>query len=481
MTHPLYSSSSALSESQKSLNYAEPNITLQSSFGWDPEKKKFRAFNTPPEWLYLLESDRKQDKEKCSNEYGKIFGRHLQDVIAPERQLPDVVFQCITWLESKGLNTNGLFIKRGDPSRIQDYVSQIDAGWALDLSEETDPHVVAGLLKKFLHSMPEPICTMMLWEKFLSVADMEDPQERLVKISHFIPWLPTSNRNLARFLLAFINRLSQSDSTGLTSDNLCIIFGPSFFLPINIGKLSLQDKMDNMVKVGTLMMTFFENFDFLFSNYSESDALHAPSQKPQISQKTPVEIVLEKSGIGSEKVEKYAQLLQENDITVDLMADFNECHLKDVGIASLGDRMQILRAIKSINNASDASGDADDAKKGGKNFGIKSTISGKIQIKKELGSGNFSTVYLGIWESSTVACKKLQSFEVDLFKAEANILTKLQHPNVIHYMGIWSASSIEHYMVMEYIAGGSLEKLIADTPLTPRQFFSMLIGFKLKN
>ena len=41
---------------------------------------------------------------------------------------------------------------------------KIDAGEVIELTPATDPHLVAGLLKKFLRDLPEPLLTFAFYE-----------------------------------------------------------------------------------------------------------------------------------------------------------------------------------------------------------------------------------------------------------------------------------------------------------------------------
>eukprot|EP01119_Soliformovum_irregulare_P011857 TRINITY_DN3018_c0_g1_i1.p1 TRINITY_DN3018_c0_g1~~TRINITY_DN3018_c0_g1_i1.p1 ORF type:complete len:683 (-),score=191.43 TRINITY_DN3018_c0_g1_i1:106-2154(-) len=423
----------------------------------------------PPEWHYLTVP---YSEAACSGVLGKVFERPIQDVVTPERQIPDIVLRCVIYLEKRALWTTGLFqpVSEEREKKIQSYRRLVDAGTDLDLSNEQDHQIVAGLLLEYLRELPEPVVGLLLCKKLLHfVTKIDDPQERLDRFHRVLKFLPVTNRNVMRYLLIFIRHLrTNAGYNGLGIRELTLIWGPILFLPMRIKERDLTGKYHY---VEAILTTFLENLDLLFSNYSENESLRA-SVDVETRTKFPLEKIFEKTNMKPEKIVEYAKIFHENDLSEELMYDLSENHLRDLGISSMGDRLQIMKLIASARGCQPEKQETMTTTSG-KILGIKSTIPGNIIIRKELGSGNFSTVYLGIWEGSTVACKKLQSFEADLFNSEANILTKLQHPNVIHYMGIWSASPSEHYMVMEYIHGGSLEKLVTDVPLNATQLFSI--------
>ena len=45
-----------------------------------------------------------------------------------------------------------------------------------------------------------------------------------------------------------------------------------------------------------------------------------------------------------------------------------------------------------------------------------------IEIGKKLGEGSFGEVFLGVWEGTQVAMKKLAGGQIEEFKQEASIL-----------------------------------------------------------
>jgi len=85
-----------------------------------------------------------------------------------------------------------------------------------------------------------------------------------------------------------------------------------------------------------------------------------------------------------------------------------------------------------------------------------------IKILERLGGGNFGDVYRGIWNGTTdVALKQLKSKEhFEEFLHEASMLHALNHPNVVRFFGIYTASKSENYIVMEYLCEGSLDRVL---------------------
>jgi hypothetical protein len=88
----------------------------------------------------------------------------------------------------------------------------------------------------------------------------------------------------------------------------------------------------------------------------------------------------------------------------------------------------------------------------------------ELEIGKEIGNGNYGRVCLGKWKKYRVALKFCQNrAKMDEFLREANLMITLPpHPNVVRMYGV-SIDGTQPIIVMEYCAGGSLDKVLYDT------------------
>lgn len=100
-------------------------------------------------------------------------------------------------------------------------------------------------------------------------------------------------------------------------------------------------------------------------------------------------------------------------------------------------------------------------------------IAGRYEIVHELGEGGMGTVYLGIDRNSgqQVAIKSLKADVVksnpeivERFDREGEALRKLNHPNIVKMFGSVTDDG-EHYLIMEYVSGGSLRELMLEGPM----------------
>ena len=94
---------------------------------------------------------------------------------------------------------------------------------------------------------------------------------------------------------------------------------------------------------------------------------------------------------------------------------------------------------------------------------------GGFQLKRRLGAGGMGEVWLAQQESLdrpvalkllSVALARDRAF-VQRFQSEARAAAALSHPNVVIVFDVGSAEG-QHYLAMEYMAGGSLEDQVAE-------------------
>jgi len=105
-----------------------------------------------------------------------------------------------------------------------------------------------------------------------------------------------------------------------------------------------------------------------------------------------------------------------------------------------------------------------------------------ITIQKRLGEGKFGEVFLGSWDGTKVALKRVKQSEglqnSDFFK-EANILCKVVHPNTVQFLGVYlDDKTKDFYIVTEYIKRGCLLNVLEEerTSLTVSDLLFMCYG-----
>ncbi|MBN2305771.1 MAG: serine/threonine protein kinase [Anaerolineae bacterium] len=102
-------------------------------------------------------------------------------------------------------------------------------------------------------------------------------------------------------------------------------------------------------------------------------------------------------------------------------------------------------------------------------------IGGRYQVNRLLGKGGMGEVYYGVdlQDNTPVAIKALKPDVVERdpsilerFRREGQALKELDHPNIVKMLAMVQDGD-QHYLVMEYVAGGSLYDLLKRTGRLP--------------
>jgi len=89
----------------------------------------------------------------------------------------------------------------------------------------------------------------------------------------------------------------------------------------------------------------------------------------------------------------------------------------------------------------------------------------EIQIGARIGTGSYGEVYFGKWKETNVAVKKLfiknlNEKQLEEFKSEASLLSKLKHKNVVQMLGVTVERNLA--IVTEFMARGNLQHMLAN-------------------
>jgi serine/threonine-protein kinase len=101
---------------------------------------------------------------------------------------------------------------------------------------------------------------------------------------------------------------------------------------------------------------------------------------------------------------------------------------------------------------------------------------GEFELRREIGRGGMGVVYeaYDVKLKRRVALKMIKAGdlaspeEVERFRAEAEAVARLQHPNIVQIYAVGEQHG-RPYLALEYVDGGSLESLLKSKPLPPSE------------
>src|SRR5262245_62121243 len=110
-----------------------------------------------------------------------------------------------------------------------------------------------------------------------------------------------------------------------------------------------------------------------------------------------------------------------------------------------------------------------------------SVIGGHYQLHEILGRGGMGTVYRGL-DTDTgqwVAIKRLnpelsEPGLIERFKREGEALRQLNHPNIIKMLDAIEQDG-QHYLILEYLPGGDLNRLLQKESMPVERILSIAL------
>ncbi|KAL2302381.1 hypothetical protein Nmel_009807, partial [Mimus melanotis] len=162
----------------------------------------------------------------------KVYSCDLTTLVkAHFTKRPMVVDMCIREIESRGLNSEGLYRVSGFSDLIEDVKMAFDRdGEKADISVNMyeDINIITGALKLYFRDLPIPLITYDAYPKFIESAKTADPDEQLEILHEALKLLPPAHCETLRYLMAHLKRVTLHEKENLMSaENLGIVFGPT--------------------------------------------------------------------------------------------------------------------------------------------------------------------------------------------------------------------------------------------------------------
>ncbi|KAM7332896.1 hypothetical protein ACRRTK_009604 [Alexandromys fortis] len=206
------------------------------------------------------EEERKQWLEALGGKEALIHTCNKTIIPRPEggAQLDTMGFtilrKCISAVETRGINDQGLYRVVGVSSKVQRLLSMLmdeKTCNELDLESSVDWEVktVTSALKQYLRSLPEPLMTYELHRDFIVPAKSGSPEARVNAIHFLVHKLPEKNKEMLDILVKHLTNVSNHSKQNLmTVANLGVVFGPTLMRPQEETVAAIMDlKFQNIV------------------------------------------------------------------------------------------------------------------------------------------------------------------------------------------------------------------------------------------
>uniref|UniRef100_A0A8C5QXB6 N-chimaerin n=1 Tax=Leptobrachium leishanense TaxID=445787 RepID=A0A8C5QXB6_9ANUR len=162
----------------------------------------------------------------------KVYSCDLTTLVkAHNSKRPMVVDMCIREIESRGLQSEGLYRISGFTDLIEDAKMSFDRdGEKADISVNVyeDINIITGALKLYFRELPIPLITYDAYPRFLDSAKALDPDTQLEILHEALKLLPPAHCETLRYLMGHLKRVTLHEKDNLmNAENLGIVFGPT--------------------------------------------------------------------------------------------------------------------------------------------------------------------------------------------------------------------------------------------------------------
>ncbi|XP_054618335.1 unconventional myosin-IXb isoform X2 [Dunckerocampus dactyliophorus] len=155
------------------------------------------------------------------------FGVHVCVLTSKTTPVPKVVELLLLHVEVNGLYTEGLYRKSGSACRARELHQIMEMDPEAACLENYPIHTVAGLLKRWLRELPDPLMTFCLYKDFLHAVEFPERAERIRAVYQTVDELPLANYNtLERLIFHLVRVANEEDYNKMSPSSLAIVFAP---------------------------------------------------------------------------------------------------------------------------------------------------------------------------------------------------------------------------------------------------------------
>uniref|UniRef100_A0A8C6IVX2 Rho GTPase-activating protein 20 n=1 Tax=Melopsittacus undulatus TaxID=13146 RepID=A0A8C6IVX2_MELUD len=187
---------------------------------------------------------------------GKLFGL-LLTAICEDDNLPKPLLDMLSLLYQEGPSTEGIFRRSGSAKTCKELKEKLDSGAEVDLACESI-FVTASLFKDFLRNIPGSILSSQLCDKWVSVMDQGNNEEKIKSIQRLIEQLPRANVVLLRYIFGVLHGIEmRSEENQMNAFNLAICIAPSLLWPPVSSTPDIESEFTK--KISSLVQFLTEN------------------------------------------------------------------------------------------------------------------------------------------------------------------------------------------------------------------------------
>ena len=194
-----------------------------------------------------------------------LFGSDLTSRCYHEHlAIPSVVAHCITEVETRGMNQEGIYRKSGGSGQVKVIQVGFEKDGDYDISDpDLDIHAITSALKQYFRKLPMPLITHEVYDLLVeAVRNIEDGSIRANTVRSAVATLPRCHYDVLEVLMLHLARVMDHERENLmTPHNVAVVFAPTIMRPPTI-----QQEMEDMLDQRKVVQTMLENAKVIFAS-----------------------------------------------------------------------------------------------------------------------------------------------------------------------------------------------------------------------
>jgi len=153
--------------------------------------------------------------------------------LSKQGDIPNIMFECMTQLQMRGIDKEGIFRKSGNHIKIQETKELLMAGKKVCFFD-LDIWVIANILKLWLRELPRPLIPIWHYSKLIALGKtlpkltQEEVMDWNINVRKIIRTIKAPEIDCLRVLILFLNKFAKnSELNKMNADNLATIFAPN--------------------------------------------------------------------------------------------------------------------------------------------------------------------------------------------------------------------------------------------------------------
>jgi hypothetical protein len=181
-----------------------------------------------------------------------IFGIPLITVMEREHEtgvIPNGISKVIDFLAKTSTEIKGIFRISATVKDVEILQYRLDQGDIITFNEddESEIHSASNVLKLYFRDLPDPLCTLALYDSFLKIDAKQDPKQIIPIIKDLIYKLPEEHRCLFIHLFTFLKKvIARKDVNLMAEDNIAVVFAPNILRdekPTDLNKITKANQV----------------------------------------------------------------------------------------------------------------------------------------------------------------------------------------------------------------------------------------------